>query len=119
MSVLLRLSWENAGTLNSVQTRGIVKTSGFARVTCKSGAFTKFTGPLKGFLFVESLKQTGAPEKIKTTKEIARKVDFSEPRGFAVHPVCTLLTVAIILEMAGRLPTEKYPQYCLEVHDQL
>ena len=49
---------------------------------------------------MEFLGRAGAPEKIETPQKIARKVDFSEPQPFTMHPVCTLLSVSLEGPMA-------------------
>ena len=64
----------SSSNINSVHTRCIVKTSGFTRGICKNQGFIKF----KGFL-VEFLENRRSWENQKPP-EIARKVDFSEPR---------------------------------------
>ena len=77
---------------NSVQTRGIVKTSGFTRGVWKNRWFIK----LKVF-FVEFIESRRSSEN-QSPQKIARKVDFSEPRLFTTHLVCTLLETSISLE---------------------
>ena len=66
---------EKENHYNSVQTRCIVKTSGYTRGVCKCRRFysiQEFSCGIPG--------DTGDPEKIKNLQKIARKVDFSEPR---------------------------------------
>ena len=71
---LLLSHCKNALLINSVQTRGVVKTSGFTGVLVKIADFIEF----KRFL-LEILENKPSSENQKTQK-IARKVDFSEPR---------------------------------------
>ena len=84
-----------------VHTRGIVKTSGFARGVCKTRDFLEFKGLLVEFL------ETGAPEKIKKAPEDLQKSRIFWALPFTMHLVCTLLilTPPLKKEKLGILET--------------
>ena len=67
--------------VNSAQTIGIVKTSGFTRAFVRIGDFTKFKSFLVEFLENRrSLRKSKTPRKSHTPQKTAQIVDFSEPR---------------------------------------